>query len=89
MSNSVLHSHDELDLAIANMDSPEAERTVSALLKPLPGVHAVRLIERGAWIDYNSHAISADEITAALHRAGFRAGLFQDSRSGRTGTSTV
>ncbi len=89
MNTSVLQSHDELDLAIANMDSPEAERAVSALLKPLPGVRAVRLIERGAWIDYNASAISADEITAALHRAGFRAGLFQDSRSGRTGTSTV
>lgn len=79
----------ELDLAIANMDSAEAEESVRAALKILPGIRAVRLIERGAWMEYDSAAISVIEICTALHRAGFRAGLFQDSKSGRTGKSTV
>lgn len=80
---------DELDLAIPNMDSQEAEQSVRGILRKLRGIHAMRLIERGAWLEYNSSAVSVTEICTALHRAGFRAGLFQDSKTGRTGKSTV
>lgn len=80
---------DELDLAIANMDSPEAEQAVGKILKGLPGVHGVRLIERGAWLRYDAQAITKDQICEILHRASYRAGLFQDSKSGHLGHSTV
>ncbi len=36
------------------MDSPEAEQAVGKILKGLPGVHGVRLIERGAWLRYDA-----------------------------------
>ncbi len=81
--------NEELDLAIANMDSPEAETAVGRILKGLPGVHGVRLISRGAWISYDAGSISKDQICEILHRASYRAGLFQDSKSGHMGISTV
>lgn len=84
-----LADREELDLAIPNMDSTGTEKDVRAILEKLPGVNAVRLIERGAWLEYRPSAVSVAEICGVLHRAGFRAGLFQDSQSGRTGKSTV
>lgn len=80
---------DELDLAIANMDSPGAEVAVGEILKSLRGVHKVNLIQRGAWLSYDASAISKEQICETLHRASYRAGVFQDSKSGHTGVSTV
>lgn len=80
---------EELDLAIVNMDTPEAEKAVQALLQPLPGIHAVRLVARGAWLDYDAATISSAQICSVLQQAGYRAAMFQDSETGRTGSSSV
>lgn len=88
MKNS-LRPLEQLDLSIPNMDTGMAESAVSGLLSRLPGVNNVRLIERGAWIEYDSSGISAPHIVSMLHRAGFRAGMFQDSKSGHMGSSNV
>jgi len=83
------HIHaEELDLAIPDMDSESAEKAVQASLQQLPGVLAVRLLERGAFIRYNSDAITPDQLCAGVRQAGFRASVFQDSKSGRTGHSS-
>jgi hypothetical protein len=80
---------DELDLAIANMGSEEEEIRAGEVLRGLRGIYAVQLMERGALVSYRSDVISMEEITTTLHRAGFRAGVFQDSATGKTGKSTV
>jgi hypothetical protein len=78
----------ELDLSIANMDTATAESSVRQILNFLPGIHAARLIERGAWVEYSPSQISADQICSTLNHAGFRASQFQESQSGRTGLSS-
>ncbi|MEO6847809.1 MAG: hypothetical protein ABI443_09580 [Chthoniobacterales bacterium] len=79
----------ELDLAIANMDTPELEKVAQVILNRLPGIHTARIVERGAWIEYNPEEITKEEICGALEQSKFRAGIFQDSKSGRTGHSSV
>jgi hypothetical protein len=83
-----LGSLEELDLAIPNMDSGNAEREAASLLKGLPGIDHVRLIERGAYVRYNPERIDHKQICAALQNAGYRASTFQDSESGETGRSS-
>lgn len=83
-----LPAPEELDLSIANMDTPTAESSVRQILNFLPGVHAARLIERGAWIEYSPSRISAEQICSTLNHAGFRASQFQNSRSGHTGLAS-
>jgi len=78
---------EELDLAIPDMDTPDAERKVKAALELLQGIESVRLIERGAYIRHNADSITADEICAAIRQGGYRASIFQDS-AGRTGKSS-
>lgn len=78
-------SLEELDLAIPDMHSEADEMKASEALRNLPGVGTVRFVQRGAWISYRSSAISKDEICDALRKAGFRASVFQDSKTGRTG----
>ena len=77
----------ELDLAIPDMDSENAERQVQDLLQGVPGIEAVRLMERGAWLRHRPETISADQICAVIRNAGFRPSVFQDS-TGRTGRSS-
>ena len=79
---------DELDLAIPDMDSPEAEKKAAVVLKGIPGVAEVRLIERGAFIRYRAATISHGKICRLIRQAGFRASTFQDSASGETGISS-
>lgn len=79
---------EELDLAISNMSGEEEEIRAGELLRGLRGIHSVKIMERGALVSYRAEYISADEITKALHNGGFRAGVFQDSFTGRTGKST-
>ena len=79
---------EELDLAIPDMSTEEEVRRASAALTPLPGIVAVRIVERGAFVHYDASAISKEEINAVLHQAGFRSSTFQDSRSGKTGLSS-
>ena len=79
---------EELDLAIPDMDSKKAELDVKASLEKLPGMIAVRLMERGAFARYNPNVITKDQICVAVRQAGYRASIFQDSKSGKTGLSS-
>lgn len=78
----------ELDLAIPDMDNLGAEKEVAALLEGLPGVVSVRLLERGAFLQYRPATITHQQICTVLQLAGFRASTFQDSATGATGTSS-
>ena len=78
----------ELDLAIPDMDSKTAELAVKASLEQLPGIVNVRLVERGAFARYNPAVITKDQICTAVRQAGYRASVFQDSKSGHTGLSS-
>jgi hypothetical protein len=79
---------EELDLAIPDMDSETAELAVKASLEQLPGIVSVRLLERGAFARYNANVITKDQICIAVRQAGYRASVFQDSKSGHTGLSS-
>ncbi len=81
--------NEEVDLAIPNMHSPEDEARAGQILRELPGVTGVRLVQRGAWISYRPATITHDAICAALRKVGFRANTFQDSATGEVGASSV
>jgi len=83
-----LNHAEELDLAIPDMDSETAELAVKASLEQLPGIVSVRLLERGAFVRYNANVITKDQICIAVRQAGYRASIFQDSKSGQTGLSS-
>lgn len=82
-------TNEEADLAIPNMQSLEDEARAGAVLRGLPGVTGVRLVQRGAWVSYHPETISHDQICRALRHVGFRAGTFQDSATGVVGTTSV
>ena len=79
---------DELDLMIHNMDTPAQEKEVQSALQGMAGVEAARIVQGGVWLRYRPDAITKEQITAQLHQAGYRAGVFQDSKSGATGKSS-
>jgi copper chaperone CopZ len=79
---------EELDLAIPDMDTETAEIAVKKSLEKLPGIITVRLVERGAFARYNPNVINQDQICIAVRQAGYRASIFQDSKTGRTGRSS-
>ena len=87
MNSPSLHP-EELDLAIPDMDTETAELAVKNSLAKLPGIVAVRLVQRGAFVRYNPLGITSSEICEAIRQAGFRASTFQDSKSGKTGLSS-
>lgn len=76
---------EELDLAIADMDTASAQQRAQGVLEQLPGIRAVRLVESGAWISYQPRGIAPGEIVNALRQSGFRASVFQSSETGKTG----
>jgi hypothetical protein len=82
-------TNEEVDLSIPNMHSREDEARAGQILRELPGVTGVRLVQRGAWISYHPETISHNRIGAALRHAGFRASTFQDSATGETHSSSV
>jgi hypothetical protein len=90
--NSLPHSKTrltaQLDLAIPNMDGEADEKRASRLLAGLPGIAAMRIVARGAFIHYAPDAITKEQISHAFHQAGFRASVFQDSHSHETGRSS-
>ena len=47
---------DELDVAIPNMNTQEAEKRVLSALKDISGIVSVRIIERGALVRDDSKA---------------------------------
>jgi hypothetical protein len=75
----------ELDLAIANMDTEILEQRASEVVRGIPGVEAARLIPGGIWMRYRPGDVDEKGILGALHDEGFRATLFQDSATGKTG----
>ncbi|MEN3943213.1 hypothetical protein WJU23_18080 [Prosthecobacter sp. SYSU 5D2] len=77
---------EELDLALADMDLPETEKRAQAALKSLSGILKVRIIERGCWVEYDSHLTHPETICKALEKAGLKAAIFQDSGSGEEGS---
>lgn len=79
---------DELDLVVHNMDSEVAERSVEKLLKGIPGIDTARIMGEGVWLRYDAATITKEAICQTLHLGGFRAGVFQDSYSGKTGTAS-
>ncbi len=82
-------TNEEVDLSIPNMHSREDEARAGQILRELPGVTGVRLVQRGAWISYHPQTISHDKISAALRHGGFRASTFQDSATGETHNSSA
>jgi hypothetical protein len=78
----------ELDLAIPDMVTQEERTRASILLNDLPGITSMRIQERGIWMSYRPAAITKEEICETLQRAGFRASTFQDSVTGKTGSSS-
>ena len=82
-------TNEEVDFAIPNMHSPEDEARAGQILKGLPGVTGVRLVQRGAWVSYHPQTISHGRICDALRGGGFRASTFQDSATGETHNSSV
>jgi hypothetical protein len=78
----------ELDLMIHDMDTGADETAVQKALGGMPGIRAARIVQGGVWLRYNTHGITKEQIVQELHKAGFRAGVFQDSKSGDTGVSS-
>lgn len=78
----------ELDLVVHNMDSAVAEESVRQILKAMRGIESARIVDEGIWLRYDPSSITKEEICASLHQSGFRAGVFQDSLSGKTGTAS-
>ena len=69
----------ELDLTVLDMNSPEHQQQVRRALELLPGIGAVRIIQRGAWVLHDPEIITSEQICRSLHQSGFRAGVFQDA----------
>ena len=87
MKTKTIHA-EEVDLAIPDMDSETAEMAVKVSLRNLPGIIRVLLVGRGAFASYDPTAITKDQICAAVRQAGYRASVFQDSKTGQTGRSS-
>jgi hypothetical protein len=77
---------EELDLAIANLDFPEQEKSLRSLLETVPGVRSVRIQEQGALIQYLPASTTKDQIVQAIRQGGYRLTVFQDSATGETGS---
>lgn len=78
---------EELDLMIDNMETEAQEVEVKKILDRLPGVQEGRVVQGGVWVSYHSARISMEKICAALQKAGYHAGVFQNSNPPVTGTS--
>lgn len=81
-------NHSECDIAMPTLNSPDDEVRASQALRHLPGIEDVRIVIGGAWVAYRAETITPDAICEALRHAGFRASIFQDSATGRTGLSS-
>ncbi len=80
----------ELDLVIHNMDSATSEREVEKILKTMigMGIETARIMDEGVWLRYDPARLTKETICQTLHQSGFRAGVFQDSYSGKTGIAS-
>jgi hypothetical protein len=77
--------YSELDLAVQNLDGADQEKAAAAVLRGLPGIGAVRIVQRGVWLKYQPGIVAKEGVLAALREAGFDARLFQDGVSGAAG----
>jgi hypothetical protein len=82
-------TNEEVDFSIPNMHSRDEEARAGRILRELPGVTGVRLVQRGAWVSYHPQSISHHRICDALRNGGFRASTFQDSATGETHNATI
>ncbi|OYW15255.1 MAG: hypothetical protein B7Z50_01975 [Sphingomonadales bacterium 12-62-5] len=80
-------SLEELDLMIDNMETAAQEQEVKKILDGLRGVQEGRVVQGGVWVSYHSATTSMEKICAALQKAGYNAGVFQNSNPPVTGTS--
>lgn len=78
---------EELDLMIGNMETESQEEEVKKILNGLKGVEDGRVVQGGVWMRYHSASINMEKICAALQKAGYHAGVFQNSNPPVTGTS--
>lgn len=85
----MLVTNEEVDFSIPNRHSTEDEARAGQILRQLPGVTGVRLVQRGAWVSYHPQTITHHGICDALRQGGFRASTFQDSATGETHNSSV
>lgn len=80
---------EELDIAIPDMLTESDEKKAGNTLRRLPGIGGVRVIQRGALVSYRAASITKDEICHALRELGFRASVFQDSKTGQLGHTSA
>ncbi len=78
---------EELDLMIDNMETEFQEEEVKKILDGLRGVQEGRVVQGGVWVSYHAGTITMEKICAALQKAGYNAGVFQNSNPPVTGTS--
>ena len=78
---------EELDLMIDNMETEFQEGEVKKILEGLRGVREGRVVQGGVWVHYDAARTSMEKICAALEKAGYHAGVFQNSNPPVTGTS--
>ncbi len=83
------HTLEELDIAIPDMLTEADEVKAGEMLRQLHGVAGVRVVQRGALVAYRAASITKDEICHALRQVGYRASVFQDSKTGQTGFFTA
>jgi hypothetical protein len=61
----------EFEAAIDDIDSAEAEATVAALLKSLPGVWANGVVPGAIWVSFDPSVTACEDICEKLREAGF------------------
>ena len=83
------HTLEELDIAIPDMLTESDEMKAGNALRQLRGVAGVRMVQRGALVAYRADSITKDEICHTLRQEGYRASVFQDSKTGQTGLSSA
>ncbi len=80
---------EELDIAIPDLLTESDEIRAAQTLKHLPGVAGVRMVQRGALVSYRAGSVTKDEICHALRELGYRASVFQDSKTGQIGHTSA
>jgi hypothetical protein len=61
---------------------------VREALRELPGIVEARISQRGVWLKFRPDSVTSDEIIQTLRQSGLRAGVFQDSETGKEGHSS-
>ena len=67
----------ELELAIDDLETEEAEELVRNALKDLTGIHGARIVRGGVHVIYNPLGVTPDEIIDEIRRCGFTVDTWQ------------